>query len=62
VNLSFTGHPILNGVVERAKAQFREDSIRRRALISNNAHPAYRNGHPKHAEKTGLAQSSSSAH
>lgn len=39
--------------IERAKAQHKEDCERRLALIANNAHPDYRNGHPKHAEKFG---------
>jgi hypothetical protein len=40
-------------VVEQAKARHAEECILRRARIANNAEPAYKNGHPKAAEKSG---------
>jgi len=39
--------------VDQAAAKHKEDCELRLALIMNNAHPDYKNGHPKHKEKTG---------
>lgn len=49
----------MNGVsrytdaVEAVKAKAKEEAELRLARIMNNAEPAYKNGHPKHEEKTG---------
>lgn len=51
MNLFFKGHPIRGAVVEMAKQRFRDDAILRLAKITNEAHPAYINGHPKDQEK-----------
>lgn len=43
-------------VVQDLARKFKEDAILRLALITNNAHPDYKNGHPKHKEKTGKSK------
>lgn len=39
--------------VDQAAAKHKEACELRLARIMNNAEPAYKNGHPKHSEKTG---------
>lgn len=45
------GDPRTSQVVEDACRKAREDAQLRLAKIQNNAHPEYKNGHPKSKEK-----------
>ena len=51
--LSEVGSSRVSDVIEQQKAKHKEDCERRLARIQNGAHPDYKNGHPKHAEKFG---------
>lgn len=42
-----------NCVVQNLARRFKEDAQLRLARIANGVDPKYKNGHPKHKEKTG---------